>query len=83
MAGTEPLRLYVYREGLARFATVKYSSPNAENIEDICMHLTNYAVNKDNPNFVFNKNIDRVDVGHKRTMSSVFNLMKNMVPINL
>ena len=24
------------------------------NAEEMCMHLTNYAINKDNPNFVFN-----------------------------
>lgn len=28
--------------------------PNKDNMEDICMHLTNYAINKDSDKFVFN-----------------------------
>ena len=35
------------------------------------MHLTNYAVNKKSPNFVFNENENNDDVGHKRSFSSV------------
>ena len=27
LAGVDPLRVYVYKEGLARFATVPYESP--------------------------------------------------------
>jgi tubulin polyglutamylase TTLL6/13 len=38
----------------------------------MCMHLTNYAINKDNPNFVFNEDKKRMDIGHKRSVSSVF-----------
>lgn len=72
MACTEPLRIYIYKEGLARFATEKYYSPNKDNIEEICMHLTNYAINKDSPNFVFNSNTEKMDIGHKRSMSSIF-----------
>ena len=53
-AGCDPMRIYIYKEGLARLATEKYIAPNKDNLSDICMHLTNYAVNKDNPNFVFN-----------------------------
>lgn len=44
----------MHEEGLVRFATEKYEAPNKENLEDVCMHLTNYAINKDNPNFIFN-----------------------------
>lgn len=36
----------MYKEGLARFATEDYKKPNKKNINDMCMHLTNYAVNK-------------------------------------
>ena len=66
------MRIYIYKEGLARFATEKYIVPNKDNLSDICMHLTNYAVNKDNPNFIFNSDANRMDIGHKRSLSSVF-----------
>lgn len=55
LAGCDPLRIYMHKEGLARFATEDYVAPTRENLEDMCMHLTNYAINKDNPNFVFNE----------------------------
>jgi tubulin polyglutamylase TTLL6/13 len=47
LAGVDPLKLFVYHQGLARFATEAYVAPNKDNIDDICMHLTNYAINKE------------------------------------
>jgi tubulin polyglutamylase TTLL6/13 len=52
VAGCDPLRIYLYKEGLGRFATENYIVPNKENIDNVCMHLTNYAINKDNSNFM-------------------------------
>jgi len=49
--GVDPLRIFVYREGLARFATEKYEPPVKSNMENMFMHLTNYAINKNNENF--------------------------------
>lgn len=72
LAGCDPLRIYMYEEGLARFATVQYSNPKGDNIEDMCMHLTNYAINKGNPNFVFNEDEQEDGVGHKRTLTSLW-----------
>ena len=40
----EPLKIYVFKEGLARFATHQYKD-NAEK-QDKFMHLTNYSINK-------------------------------------
>jgi tubulin polyglutamylase TTLL6/13 len=34
-------------------------------------------VNKENPNFIFNKDANVCDVGHKRTLTSVFEILKN------
>jgi len=51
VAGCDPLRIYVYKEGLCRLATEEYVAPTNKNLKDMCMHLTNYAVNKNNPNF--------------------------------
>ena len=36
------------------------------------MHLTNYAINKDSPNFIFNDNVENMDVGHKRSLTSIY-----------
>ncbi|XP_063170218.1 tubulin polyglutamylase TTLL13 isoform X1 [Candoia aspera] len=62
----DPLKIFVYEEGLARFATMRYIEPNSSNLDDICMHLTNYAINKHNENFVRDDN-----TGSKRKLSTL------------
>ncbi|KXZ45141.1 TTL8 protein [Gonium pectorale] len=47
----DPLRLYVFPDGLARFATEPYSADKAD-LSNRCMHLTNYSVNKKSNKFV-------------------------------
>ncbi|QDZ21369.1 Tubulin-tyrosine ligase/tubulin polyglutamylase [Chloropicon primus] len=47
----DPLRIFLYNEGLVRFCTEKYQAPRQDNLNIACMHLTNYAVNKHNVNF--------------------------------
>ena len=61
----DPLRIHVFNDGLARFCTEKYEPPKANNLKDVCMHLTNYAVNKHNENFVFNEDAGASDEGSK------------------
>lgn len=46
----EPLRIYVYKEGLARFASETYTAKFNKNNKYI--HLTNYSINKKNDHFV-------------------------------
>ena len=46
------LRAFIHREGLTRFCTTPYEAPSAKNIDCAFMHLTNYAVNKKNTEFV-------------------------------
>jgi len=46
----DPLRVYVYREGLVRFATEKYSQ-DPDSLKRRCMHLTNYSVNSKKEGF--------------------------------
>lgn len=65
----------MYPEGLARFATVKYSKPNKKNCSNFMMHLTNYAVNKKSPDFVFNSDDHNDGIGHKRSFSSVLKVL--------
>jgi hypothetical protein len=49
----DPLRVYVFKEGLARFASEPYTSANSKSNKFV--HLTNYSVNKKNDNFVQNE----------------------------
>eukprot|EP01041_Mallomonas_annulata_P010563 gene10563-22041_t len=51
----EPLRILIYREGLVRLCTVPYQAPNTLNKGTSYMHLTNYAINKNNELFVQNQ----------------------------
>uniref|UniRef100_A0A7S4UUV7 Uncharacterized protein n=1 Tax=Guillardia theta TaxID=55529 RepID=A0A7S4UUV7_GUITH len=46
-----PLRVYVCRDGLARFCTQEYESVSSKNANAQFMHLTNYAINKHNDEF--------------------------------
>ncbi|NXN90923.1 TTL13 polyglutamylase, partial [Rhinopomastus cyanomelas] len=65
----DPLRIFMYKEGLARFATTRYidpSDPSGRSPDDVCMHLTNYTINKRNENFVW----DGV-TGSKRKLSTL------------
>ena len=75
VAGCDPLRIFVHEDGLTRFATEEYSKPTASNYEDMCMHLTNYAVNKNNPNFIHCEDSDD-DSGHKRSLQSTYDSLE-------
>ena len=75
----DPMRIYLFKEGLARFSTEAYRVPNKKNMNNHYMHLTNYAINcRNKEKFVFNKNLDDVDSGHKRTFTSVLELIEEM-----
>jgi len=49
----DPLRVYVYKEGLTRFATEEYTT--ASNKKSRFIHLTNYSLNKKNTNWKTNE----------------------------
>ncbi len=48
----DPLRIYVYREGLVRFASQKYQNVDLSSADAKYTHLTNYSINKNNEAFV-------------------------------
>jgi hypothetical protein len=50
-----PLRVYFYHEGLARFATEDYSN-DPKVLKNKFVHLTNFSINKRNTKFVRNDN---------------------------
>lgn len=69
----EPLKIYVYDEGLARFASEKYSEFSKNN--KFCF-LTNYSVNKQNDNFIQNEDAESDNVGHKWSFSALVKFLK-------
>ncbi len=52
VSSIKPLRIYLFQDGLVRMCTEEYVKPNTKNLSMSCMHLTNYAVNKHNSNFI-------------------------------
>jgi len=49
--GVNPLRVYWHEKGLARFSTEEYQAPSNCNMDNLYMHLTNYAINKNSDKF--------------------------------
>ena len=62
----------MHKEGLSRFATDIYVPPNNGNLDNLFMHLTNYAINKNSDKFIFNKDKDNDSIGHKRSLDFVY-----------
>uniref|UniRef100_A0A4W5KL88 Tubulin--tyrosine ligase-like protein 5 n=1 Tax=Hucho hucho TaxID=62062 RepID=A0A4W5KL88_9TELE len=71
----DPLTIYLYEEGLARFATVKYDC-GTKNIKNQFMHLTNYSVNKKSSNYVSCDDPEVEDYGNKWSMSAMLRYLK-------
>ena len=83
LCGVNPLRIYLFKDGLVRLATEPYVAPSDDNIDNLFMHLTNYAINKNNDNFVQNCADDsdgdvRDDGTHKRSLKSLVYSLKCM-----
>jgi hypothetical protein len=65
----DPLKIYVYEEGLCRFASEDYVQDGVS--LNKYMHLTNYSVNKKNEKFVANRDADRDDTGNKWSLKGL------------
>ena len=74
--GFDPLRIFIYDEGLGRFATAKYQKAKKKNMNDVYMHLTNYSINKNHKNFIFNRNTKDMGKGHKRSLTAIYNYLQ-------
>lgn len=75
--GVNPLRVFLFKDGLARFATEPYVKPEQGNIDNLFMHLTNYAINKNSEHFVQNDGDSNQSENddynaHKRSLKSLF-----------
>ncbi|XP_026879532.2 tubulin polyglutamylase TTLL5 isoform X3 [Electrophorus electricus] len=71
----DPIIIYIYEEGLARFATVKYDHA-VKNIKNQFMHLTNYSVNKKSRDYVSCNDPEVEDYGNKWSMSAMLRYLK-------
>ncbi|EFC41096.1 hypothetical protein NAEGRDRAFT_80835 [Naegleria gruberi] len=63
----DPLKIFMYQDGLVRICTEKYKAPTQTNIKTECMHLTNYSVNKKSDGFEYDPN--NFSVGSKRNFA--------------
>ena len=72
-----PLRIYIFEEGLVRFATCKYSYHISKNMNNRFMHLTNYSVNKYNANFVANSDPDKESFSSKWGLTALRKYFKS------
>ena len=58
VASFSPLRIYLYNNGLVRFATENYKRGDYDNVY---IHLTNYSINKNNLKYKPNQNNHNID----------------------
>ena len=63
-----PLRIYIYDEGLARFCTEKFSL-RTEEIKDKYIHLTNFSINKNSDKFFIDS--ENECMGNKWSLSAL------------
>ena len=74
--GVEPLRIFLFKDGLARLATYAYQKPTDNNMSNMQMHLTNYAINKNSMGFMQNHEALADFVGSKRSLKFVLRYLK-------
>ena len=70
----DPLRIYIYKEGLVRFATEPYKCLNTKRTSfsnSKFAHLTNYSLNKKNEGFSEGEDPERDDQGLKWSLSAL------------
>ncbi|XP_041351009.1 tubulin polyglutamylase TTLL5-like [Gigantopelta aegis] len=72
----DPLVIYLFEEGLTRFATVKFEKSN-RSLRNQCMHLTNYSVNKKNQDYVKNDDPEVEDYGNKWSLGAMLRYLRS------
>ena len=70
----DPLRVYLFNDGLTRFASRKYSN-SVKTIGDKFMHLTNYSINKTNKDYKTN-NDEKACTGHKWSLKALWTYLQ-------
>ncbi|XP_075385423.1 tubulin monoglutamylase TTLL4 [Tenrec ecaudatus] len=69
----DPLRIYLFSDGLVRFASCKYS-PSMKSLSNKFMHLTNYSVNKKNVEYQANAD-ETACQGHKWALKALWSYL--------
>ncbi|XP_075685239.1 tubulin monoglutamylase TTLL4 [Rhinoderma darwinii] len=69
----DPLRVYLFTDGLVRFASCKYSS-SMKSLSNKFMHLTNYSVNKKNVDYKPNAD-ESACQGHKWALKALWSYL--------
>jgi hypothetical protein len=72
-----PLEIFLYDEGLVRFATVDYKAPSSDNLHQTYMHLTNYSLNKRSAHYKHTIDDKQTD-GSKRKLTLVWQQLSQM-----
>ncbi|XP_048510211.1 tubulin monoglutamylase TTLL4-like [Athalia rosae] len=70
----DPLKIYIYEEGLVRFACVSYDRSDLTQLGNRFMHLTNYSVNKFCPDYVNNDTVGERK-GHKWSLKCLWDYL--------
>lgn len=73
--GTNPLRIYLHKMAFARFCTESYRRPTKKNMNNVYMHLTNYALNKGAENYEEAEEGNE-DEGHKRSLGAILRILQ-------
>jgi hypothetical protein len=79
VTSVKPLRMYLFQDGLVRMCTEEYVKPTKQNISNVCMHLTNYAVNKHSDSFQqpsAKSSEESQDEGSKRSLMWFMNTVR-------
>lgn len=66
----DPLRLYVYEDGLARFCTEEYTEEKSD-LKNRRIHVTNVAINKKSSKFVANESTEEESKGSKWSLKAL------------
>jgi tubulin polyglutamylase TTLL11 len=69
-----PYICYLNEEGLGRFCVEDYQAPTKENLKNPYIHLTNYSVNKNHPDFQTSD--DAFSSGAKRCLKVIWEQLK-------
>jgi len=69
-----PLKVYMYNDGLVRFAPIKYSTKSST-VGDRYMHLTNYSINRNCELYTHNEDADACQ-GHKWTLKTLWRYLE-------
>ncbi|CAF2158159.1 unnamed protein product [Rotaria magnacalcarata] len=77
----DPLEIFLYNEGLVRFATVDYQPPSATNLHLTFMHLTNYSLNKRSANYKHASDEDQINAS-KRKLTLVWSQLSQQFSLN-